>query len=238
MTALAGVPHVYYNRGGLAALVGSVGACHVVAPASELGWICEVYESKLVHAHGHFVYRGDELSIGAGRTSGNTPAEAVVEALNGLPDSQLIVHDGHVAPEVLDALADARPDLVLVADPELFSKARSVKDRYELDRLRRANLAAEAGITAALDQARPGITEREMLRAVRRVMVDHDAHPLLSALGFSERGALVDMPVSDRALRRGDVIRFDIGCTVEGYHSDLSRTAVFGSVDSELRDLH
>lgn len=242
LTALAGVPHVYYDRGALAALVGSAGDCHVVAPASELAWICEVYESKLVHAHGHFVYRGDDGSIAPraarGRKDASTPAEAILEALTELPDSELVVHDGYVAPEVLHALADARPDLVLVADPEAFTRARSVKDPYELDCLRRANLAAEAGIVAALDQARPGITEREMLRAVRRVMVDHDAHPLLSALGFSERGALVDMPVSDRALRRGDVIRFDIGCTVEGYHSDLSRTAVFGPVDLELRDLH
>lgn len=240
LTGLAGVPHVYYGRGTLTVLSGAGPDCRVVAPASELAWICEVYERRLVHPYGSFVYRGDRTSIGgpAAAEGGPAPAEAILEALSGLPDGERLVHDGHVPGDVLDAVARARPDLGVVADPAAFVRARRVKDPYEIGCLRRANLACEAAITAALEAARPGMTEREMLRILRRVMVEHDAHPLLSAVGFSERGALVDMPVTDRALRDGDVIRFDIGCAVEGYNADMSRTAVFGSADAELVDLH
>ncbi|MEU7864310.1 Xaa-Pro peptidase family protein [Nonomuraea sp. NPDC049141] len=242
LTALAGVAHVYYDRGVLYALTGSEGGCHVVAPASELGWICEVYDSALVHAHGAFVYRGDDGRLGPhaahARQGGTTPAEAILEAMAQLPDARRIVHDGHLPADVVQALKDARPDLTIDNDATIFTRARRIKDRYELDCLRQANLACEAGITVAIEEARTGMTEREMLRVVRRAMVDFDAHPLLSALGFSERGALVDMPVSDRALRPGDIIRFDIGCTVDGYHADMSRTAVFGPLDPQLRDLH
>ncbi|RBQ19370.1 hypothetical protein DP939_15725 [Spongiactinospora rosea] len=242
LTALAGVPHVYYGRGALYAIVGTAGDCRVVAPASELGWICEVYDSTLVHPHGGFVYRGDVGGLGVhaapGRVGAPAPARAVLDALAELPDANRVVHDGHLPSDVVLGLKDARPDLAVEVDETLFTRARRIKDPYELDCLRRANLACEAAIIAALAEAGTGMTEREMLRVVRRVMVEHDAHPLLSALGYSERGALVDMPVSDRALRSGDVIRFDIGCTVEGYHADMSRTAVFGPLDPELRDLH
>lgn len=240
LTGLAGVPHVYYNRGALYALAGGGSDCHVVAPASELAWICEVYERRLVHPHGRFVYRGDLASIGgpADGEGGLTPPEAILGALADLPDVDRIVHDGHLPGEILKAMARSRPDLTLVADPGAFVRARGVKDQHEIDCLRKANLACEAGIVAALEAARPGMTEREMLRVLRREMVEHDAHPLLSAVGFAERGALVDMPVSDRELRGGDVIRFDIGCSIEGYNADMSRTAAFGPIDPELADLH
>jgi Xaa-Pro aminopeptidase len=240
LTGLAGVPHVYYNRGALSVLVGAGSECHVVAPASELAWICEVYDRHLVHPHGRFVYGGDRTSIGGptGGEGGLTPPEALLDALADLPDVDRIIHDGHIPGDVLDVMARSRPDLTIVADPAAFIRARSVKDPYEIACLRKANLACEAGIVAALEAARPGMTEREMLRVLRRVMVEHDAHPLLSAVGFSERGALVDMPVSDRELRGGDVIRFDIGCAVEGYNADMSRTAAFGPIDPELADLH
>ncbi|GAA4932431.1 Xaa-Pro aminopeptidase [Nonomuraea thailandensis] len=242
LTALAGVAHVYYGRGALFAVAGTAGDCHVVAPASELGWICEVYDTTLVHSHGTFVYRGDDRRLGRhgalARQGGTTPVQAILQAMAELPDTRRIVHDGYLPAEVVRALREARPDLDIDDDPSPFYRARQVKDPYELDRLRHANLACEAGITIALAQAHPGMTEREMLRVVRRTMVDFDAHPLLSALGFSERGALVDMPVSDRALCPGDIIRFDIGCSVEGYHADMSRTAVFGPLNPELKDLH
>ncbi|MEU8310425.1 Xaa-Pro peptidase family protein [Actinomadura sp. NPDC048955] len=240
LTGLAGVPHTYYGRGALNVLVGAGSACHVVAPASELGWICEVYDRRLVHPYGRFVYRGDQSLLGGPTAAegGLTAAEAILNALHELPSTGRLVHDGHISGDVLNVVSDARPDVSLVADPAAFVRARRVKDGYEIDCLRRANLICEAALEAALEAARPGMTEREMLRVLRRVMVEHDAHPLLSALGFSERGALVDMPVSDRALRSGDVIRFDIGCSVEGYNADMSRTAVFGAVDPELADLH
>ncbi|MEU8227376.1 Xaa-Pro peptidase family protein [Kribbella sp. NPDC048915] len=237
LTGLAGVPHTYYNRGVLQVLVAPDSTCRVVAPASELGWICELYERADVHPHGRFTYRGDTSRVSP-EPGGRSPVEAILDALATLPDVRTLVHDGQVPDDVLRGVLEARPDVTATADPDVFFRARAVKDEYELDCLRRANLACEAAILAALADAREGVTERELLRVVRGVMVEYDAHPLLSALGFSERGALVDMPVSDRELRKGDLIRFDIGCTLEGYHADMSRTAAFGTVDPELSEIH
>jgi Xaa-Pro dipeptidase len=36
-------------------------------------------------------------------------------------------------------------------------------------------------------------------------------------------------------LREGDVVLIDTGCQVEGYHSDITRTYVFGEPSAEQR---
>src|SRR5207244_2058975 len=41
--------------------------------------------------------------------------------------------------------------------------------------------------------------------------------------------ALADVYPTDRALRPGDLVRFDLGCLVGPYRSDISRTAVLGA---------
>ena len=43
------------------------------------------------------------------------------------------------------------------------------------------------------------------------------------------RSALSDAYASERILRPGDLVRFDIGCVYQGYWSDIARTAVVGS---------
>jgi Xaa-Pro dipeptidase len=68
--------------------------------------------------------------------------------------------------------------------------------------------------------------------------VARGADPLLGDVGIGERGALVDFVPGDRELRRGDVIRFDVGCTLAGYHADLARTATFGPTPQWVRDDH
>jgi Xaa-Pro aminopeptidase len=44
-----------------------------------------------------------------------------------------------------------------------------------------------------------------------------------------ERSALSDAVATDRLLAPGDLLRFDVGCLLDGYWSDIGRTAVVGS---------
>jgi Xaa-Pro aminopeptidase len=45
------------------------------------------------------------------------------------------------------------------------------------------------------------------------------------------RTALADAPATRRSWRPGELARFDVGCTVDGYWSDIGRTAVLGGPD-------
>src|SRR5262249_10036923 len=54
------------------------------------------------------------------------------------------------------------------------------------------------------------------------------AEPFFTVVTIGERAALADVYPTDRALRVGDLVRFDLGCLVGPYRSDISRTAVLG----------
>jgi Xaa-Pro aminopeptidase len=49
------------------------------------------------------------------------------------------------------------------------------------------------------------------------------------------RSALADAFATDRALALGELLRFDIGCLLDGYWSDIGRTAVVGPPDELQR---
>jgi Xaa-Pro aminopeptidase len=107
-------------------------------------------------------------------------------------------------------------------------RARRRKDRRELELLGRVNRIAEEAVLAATATFRAGVTERDLLTQVRAAMIARGARPLLGSVGIGERGALVDTTPSDRALRRGEPVRFDVGSALDGYPADISRTAVLG----------
>jgi Xaa-Pro aminopeptidase len=43
---------------------------------------------------------------------------------------------------------------------------------------------------------------------------------------------------TDRVLRPGDLVRFDVGCTFKGFHADVARTAVLGEPSARQQALY
>lgn len=62
--------------------------------------------------------------------------------------------------------------------------------------------------------------------------------PVLGCIGFGERSAMANVQPSDRKLRLGDVIRFDVGGRFRHYRADIARVAVLGNPSNEIRRLH
>ncbi|WP_283137659.1 M24 family metallopeptidase [Rhizohabitans arisaemae] len=149
------------------------------------------------------------------------------------------------------ALREAGPGLRygvegLVADPGLAAVAgeasveaegwasavRGAKLPGELELLRHSALLAEAGIQAAIDAARPGITERELAGIVAATMVAGGGEPRFVVAVTGPRSALADAHPTDRSWAPGELARFDVGCVYHGYWSDIGRTAVLGEPDA------
>src|SRR5207302_5362868 len=76
---------------------------------------------------------------------------------------------------------------------------------------------------------RAGVTEREAARVYEQEVVRKGAEPFFTVVTIGERAALADVYPTDRALRPGNLVRFDLGCLVGPYRSDISRTAVLGA---------
>jgi Xaa-Pro dipeptidase len=107
-------------------------------------------------------------------------------------------------------------------------ETRAVKLPGEQALLRRAAELAEDGIEAALAIAKPGVTEQELAAAVASAMVAGGGAPRFVVVAAGERSALADAFPTSNACRAGDLVRFDVGCQLGGYWSDIARTAVIG----------
>lgn len=238
LTGLAGEGHVLYGNTPLLTVVGPHGSRELVVHASEMGWLDERLDTSTVHTYGRFYFEGRAAKHIVALRDQRELAVALAEALDAAGAGARIGIDDGVPATLLFELGPALAPRRLQAAARVALRARRIKDDHEVSVLRRANETAEDSIFAALDCARPGSTELELLAQVRIAMIERGARPMLGSVGISERGALVDTSASNRELRRGDVIRFDVGCTVDGYHADLARTAVLAPADQWIRDAY
>jgi len=108
---------------------------------------------------------------------------------------------------------------------------RAVKLPSELERLRRGARLAERGIDAAIEAAAAGVSEIELASVVAATMAAGGGTPRFTVVTSGPRSALSDARPTERALRAGDLLRFDVGCTIDGYWSDIGRTAVVGEAN-------
>lgn len=113
--------------------------------------------------------------------------------------------------------------------------ARAVKSAAEVELLRYSAHLSEVAVQAALESARPGTTERELAAVIASTMVAGGGDPRFVVATTGPRSALADVVPSDRPWQIGETARFDIGCLVEGYWSDIGRTAVLGAPDDRQR---
>lgn len=114
----------------------------------------------------------------------------------------------------------------------LGTAARMVKSDDEKAKLRAASALAEAALESVLPLLKEGITEAEFVAHLefefkKRGALGSSFSPI--AL-FGSRSSLPHGVPGKRALKDGDIVLLDLGCIVESYCSDLTRTFVFGTI--------
>lgn len=186
--------------------------------------------------------RGEELDEEAARYAPlaaldpvEGPAPALLETLAALPAGARIALDERgLAAAVRDEVVGRYGDRI-VAGASVLDTIRMIKTDEEIRRLEAAALAIESSYEAAIDAAAEGVSEAELASVFDRNTIEIGSRPHFTVLAFGERGALPNaVPTPWRRLRRGDAIRFDIGCKTEQYSSDIARTAVFGEPSEKL----
>lgn len=146
----------------------------------------------------------------------------------GLAHARLGIDTDPQGGAVTSALTDALPGLRVGDAGGWMSTVRAVKLPGEVAILERSARAAEDGIVRAIAAARPGSTERELAAIVAHTMVESGLEPRFVVVTSGPRSALADAFATDRPIARGDLVRFDVGGTLDGYWSDIGRTAVVG----------
>ncbi len=120
-----------------------------------------------------------------------------------------------------------------------LAKLRSVKDANELAAMRRAASITASAFRAVAPLVRPGANERDLEAAIIGAFKAGGATGLAfrSVVGSGPNAVLPHYQRNDAELRVGLVV-VDIGCSVDGYASDITRTfPVSGEWSVEQRRL-
>ncbi|MEV4053306.1 aminopeptidase P family protein [Amycolatopsis sp. NPDC049688] len=145
----------------------------------------------------------------------------------------------HVSVETYEALKRQVP---LERTPGLVEQLREVKDEAEIEALRQACAAADRALDDLLAAGglRPGRTELEIARDLENRMLEHgsSAPSFASIVAAGAHSAIPHHQPTHAELKRGDFVKMDFGATVDGYHSDMTRTFVLGEPADWQREVY
>jgi len=122
----------------------------------------------------------------------------------------------------------------------IVERIRVRKDEHEISKIKRAAHITDRVFSKILTILSPGVRELEVAAEIaywhRRLGAESDAFEPIVASG--PRGALPHARASSRKIAKGDLVTIDMGCSADGYHSDLTRTVSVGKPSTEMRKIY
>lgn len=136
----------------------------------------------------------------------------------------------HVTVDQLQDWTRATTGVEWVPLKNAVESLRVLKDADEIASLRRSAALTDAALAHLLEVIKLGMTEREAAWEIEAFMRANGASKVAFDLivASGPNGALPHAYPGDRAFQAGDPIVIDIGCVVDGYCSDLTRSFCLG----------
>ena len=128
---------------------------------------------------------------------------------------------------------------------------RHLKSQREINLMRTSGLVVWEAHQLAASMVNPGVTTREINRAVDEFLIQRQAVSLFKNYPHSEKGKppfpaatctsvneeVVHGIPKERPLKEGDVVSIDIGCVVNGWCGDAAVTHPVGDVHPRVQQL-
>ena len=152
----------------------------------------------------------------------------------------------HVSYDTYSRLSSAGVDLVargshvgsVAAGP--VEDLRKVKEPGEVDAIRRASTLSDEVFAELVQQRFTGRTERELAWWIESALREAGAEGLSfsSIVAAGTNGASPHAEPGDRVIEAGTLVTIDMGCVVDGYCSDCTRTFATGDLPAELEEAY
>jgi Xaa-Pro dipeptidase len=131
-------------------------------------------------------------------------------------------------------IGKATPGAQIVSATPITAGCRMIKSPAEIALMRLAAQVSLAAYEAAWRSLHPGMTQNQFAALVaaahRQLGFDGEA-----SVQVGEYSALPHGSLNPQTIREGTVLLMDGGCSVEGYHSDISRTFVLGNATDKMK---
>ena len=216
------------NRRYLSGFTGSAGILVITADRAVMATDFRYYEQVGREASGF------ELAKITTRVSDLLP-----EVLADLGVKRLGFESQHMTVEQLNTLGKAAAGVEWLPLENTVEKIRAIKDQGEIDALRRSAALNDRAFAHLIDVIKPGMTEREAAWEIEAYMRSHGASKVAFDLivAAGPNGALPHARPGDQAIQPGAPVVVDIGCVLDGYCSDMTRTFCLGEPSSRYLEV-
>ena len=217
----------------------------VVPQTGEPALVLRILEKSTVRltSWAPHVYCWGSASRNLGALQAADPAAATALAVRELAGSPATVGieagDGarfNAPLTLLDELRTAMGGIMFIDGTRAIQDTRMIKTEWEVSRLRKACGATEDAIEAAFARVQPGATtESDLARWIAAGMTERgvDRISYLTIISGDAKYSTFNAYATGRTIRSGDIVLADISGHIDGYASDLTRTAIVGRPSAE-----
>lgn len=162
---------------------------------------------------------------------------ALIESLKerGLVKGKMALDQMNLTANLHAAILKNLPGVEVIDGYPLLREIRAVKTAEEIGRLEKSASKTEKAFLKAVEVIREGVTELEIARAFHDTLAAEGAIPVIACVGAGYRSAFPNVIPSTYRVKKGDLIRFDIGCLYKYYYSDTARIAILGKPTQKQR---
>ena len=131
-------------------------------------------------------------------------------------------------------------DVAIEVNDIFIESLRRIKDKDEIERMRKAGELTSEGMHAACQAIKPGLKECEIAAEIEYAMRKKGSGSTAfeSIVASGNYSAFPHGGCSERVIHEGDLVVVDIGATYKFYCSDMSRTFVAGKPSPKQQKIY
>lgn len=127
----------------------------------------------------------------------------------------------------------------LVETEHIIEKQRMIKDEEEISNLEKACEITDNCFSYILTYIEPGMTEKQIADEIEEYYKRRtDGLAFETIVASGENTSKPHAVPTNRKIQENDIITIDMGCKVNGYCSDMTRTFFVGNVPEEIKPIY
>jgi len=203
----------------------------VIPSKGDLAWVCPGFEEA----------RARELVKGNADVrvwqEDDSPCRLVAQILKDRGATGRVGVEERLRFFIFDGVRKEAPSIEYASADPVTAGCRMIKSPAEIALMQRANDQTIAAYKVGLSSLRAGMTQGDLRDIILAAFRDVGATGGNVSVSFGEYSAFPHGSITPQNLKEGDVVQIDGGCNVDGYQSDITRTAVFGKPTTRQIDV-
>lgn len=127
----------------------------------------------------------------------------------------------------------------LVETDRIIERQRMIKDRDEISKIQKACEITDECFKYLQTYIKPGMTEKQIAEEIDNYYKHHaDGTSFETIVASGENSSKPHAVPTDRKIKEEDIITIDMGCKIDGYCSDMTRTIFVGNVPEHIKPIY